>query len=286
MLDTRYLTLGLDALSRAEQRDYFADGHLGASVIAAYLLCRENDLDARTRSAIETRIDRDLLVDQWLFAPTPDQAPERSLEAELLDALSPGIDDLREVGHNVIFTVAALEAFRHEPGAVTASRVNGICRLIAAFSTTQNVTVGSEDGIPDLAGEQEMIDFMFREYLRAVDLYSGYGQGWAGHLMTFGQAVLALARLGHPALAARARGPFRMYVKTLRRGPKVGDRLIPDHPPSDLTPLDAAYWEKKRRVREGLGHAFKYAYSFYHLLPRLRDTALRQQCLAKAYQIL
>ncbi|MDH3380724.1 MAG: hypothetical protein OEQ39_27730, partial [Gammaproteobacteria bacterium] len=153
-------------------------------------------------------------------------------------------------------------------------------------ASTQNVTVGPEDGLPDLAVEQDMIEFMFREYLRAVDLFSGYGQGWAGHLMTFGQAVIELARLGHPQLAARARGAFLMYVKTLRRGPKAGDRRIPDHAPFDVTPLDAEYWERKQRIREGLGHAFKYAYSFYHLLPQLRDAALRQECLAKAYQIL
>ncbi len=68
-------------------------------------------------------------------------------------------------------------------------------------------------------------------------------------------------------------------------GPQRTDRAIPDHRPSSLTPLHREYWERRRSVRAGLGHAFKYAYSFYNLLGRLDDEDLGARCLAESYKI-
>ena len=38
MSDERLLLLGLNALARAHELDYFADGHRGAGMVAAHLL--------------------------------------------------------------------------------------------------------------------------------------------------------------------------------------------------------------------------------------------------------
>ena len=284
MLDNTYLILGLDGLSRAHGRSYFNDGHLGASVIAAYYLCHENGLEEPTQSVIKSRIDNELATDT-LFIPAPDESPDPALLEQLLTTLSAGIGDLREVGHNIIFGAAALKAFRDCPDAITPFRVEGICKLIDAFATTQSVSIEEDDGVPGIVDERALIEFIFNEYLHSVSLYAGYGQGWAGHLLTIGHAIIELSRLGYPDLAARAHNAYRMYIKTMRRGPKETDRHIPDHPASTLTPLDHDYWKQKNSVRSGLGHAFKYAYSFYNLFSKLRDPILRERCLAESHKI-
>jgi hypothetical protein len=284
MLDTRYLILGLDGLSRAWGQNYFHDGHLATSVIAACYLCYENNLDERTQDAMKSLIDRDLREDA-IFLPAPDEPANGALLKQLLDTLSRGIGDLREVGHNIIFGAAALKVFRHCPEAITPFRVNGICRLIDNFTTLQNVALDNDDGVPAIADESTLIEFIFSEFLRTLSLYAGYGQGWAGHLLTIGHAIIELSRLGYPDLAAPAHHAYRMYIKAMRRGPGETDRHIPDHTPSTLTPLDHDYWIKRKSIRPGLGHAFKYPYSFYYLLSRLDDPDLKKRCLAESHRI-
>lgn len=284
MLDISYLVLGLDGLCHAHGQDYFRDGHLAASVTAAYYLCHENGLGEHTQGLIKSRIDHELR-DDAIFLPAPDEPPDSALLEQLLCTLFTGIGDLREAGHNIIFGAAALKAFRDCPDAITPSRVEGICRLIGDFTTTQNVDLEDDDGVPGIADEGALIEFIFSEYLRSVSLYAGYGQGWAGHLLTIGHAVIELSRLGYPRLAAPAHDAYRMYIKTMRRGPKETDRQIPDHPPFSLTPLDHGYWAQSKPVRPGLGHAFKYAYSFYNLLPGLNDPDLKKCCLAESHKI-
>jgi hypothetical protein len=284
MLDDSYLMLGLDGLSRAHGPQYFRDGHLATSVIAACYLCHENALDDPTQDLIKSRIDQDLAKDA-IFLPAPHEPANSVLLEQLLETLSTGIGDLREVGHNIIFGAAALKVFRHHPETVTPFRVNGICRLIEDFATTQSVTLDDDDDVPGIADEGSLIRFIFREYLRSVALYTGYGQGWAGHLLTIGHAVIELHRLGYPELAAGAHHAYRMYIRTMRRGPKESAPPIPEHPSSSLTPLDRDYWEQRKSVRPGLGHAFKYAWSFFSLLSRLDDRYLKQRCLEAGYRI-
>jgi hypothetical protein len=285
MLDDTYLIMGLDGMSRAHEGNYFRDGHLGASVIAAYYLCHENNLDERTQNAIKSHIDRDLR-NEATFLPAPHESANPLLLDQLLNTLSDGIEDLREVGHNIIFGAAALKAFRECPEAITPFRVDGICRLIEDFDSTQNVNLGKDDDIPSIENESALIAFIFSEYLRSVSLYAGYGQGWAGHLLTIGHAVIELSRLGHPELALKAHKAYRMYIKTMRRGPKETDRLIPDHRPTELTPLDEKYWAQRKSVVSGIGHAFKYAYSFYNLLAGLNNQHLKKRCTEQSYLIL
>jgi len=284
MLDKSYLLMGLDGLSHAGGPQYFRDGHLATSVIAAWYLCHENALDEPTQGLIKSLIDRELGEDA-IFLPVPDEPADSTLLEQLLTTLSAGIGDLREVGHNIIFGAAALKVFRHHPETITPSRIDGICSLIDDFATMKNVAQEKEDGIPDIAYESALIRFIFSEYLRSLALYTGYGQGWAGHLLTVGHAVIELSRLGYPELAASAHKAYRMYITTMRRGPRETDRRIPEHPPSRLTPLDYNYWKQRKTVRSGLGHVFKYPWSFFSLLSRLDDLDLKQRCLETGYVI-
>jgi len=284
MLDPSYLVMGLDGLSHAHGKDYFRDGHLAASVIAAYYLCQENSLGEATQDLIKSRIDDELRNDA-IFRTAPHEPPDSALLEQLLDTLSTGIGDLREVGHNIIFGAAALKAFRDCPEEITPGRIQGICRLIDDFSKSQNVDLADDDGVPGIDDEGALIEFIFSEFLRSVSLYAGYGQGWAGHLLTIGHAVIELSRLGYPKLASQAHCAYRMYIKTMRRGPQETDSHIPDHPPSALTPLDHDYWVQRKSLRSGLGHAFKYAYSFYNLFAQLSDPVLRDRCQAESHKI-
>lgn len=284
MLDSSYLVIGLDGLGHAHGKEYFRDGHLAASIIAAYYLCHENNLHEATQDLIKSRIDEELRNDA-IFRPAPDEPADSSLLRQLLDTLTIGIGDLREVGHNIIFGAIALKAFRDCPKAITPSRIEGICRLIEGFTSTQNVELDDNDGIPGIADESALIRFIFEEYLRSVWLYAGYGQGRAGHLLTVGHAIIELRRLGHPELAAQAHAAYRMYISTIRRGPEATNQRIPEHPLSSMTPLDYRYWKQRKPVRPGLGHAFKYAYSFYNLLHSLDDPQLKKRCLAEGYRI-
>lgn len=283
-MDDRYLLSGLDAMARAPGRDYFRDGHLGASVIAAYYLCREQALDPDTQGAIRSRIDAELLPEP-IFSPAPEEPADEKLLTTIQDALADGADDLREAGHNVIFTAAASKAFARRPDAATPFRVEGIAALIRSFHVSEAPDPKPDDGIPTLDDEEAFVEFLFREFLRTAAAYSGRGHGWTGHLLTFGHALLELKALGLPSLADRARGAFRRYVARVRAGPLDGDRPMPDHPPSPHTPLGRAYWERRRSVRAGLGHAFKYAYSFYNLLGRLRDEELEARSVGESYKI-
>jgi hypothetical protein len=284
MLDTSYLILGLDGLSQAHGENYFRDGHLATSVIAAYYLCHENNLDENTQDLIKVRIDDELRNDA-IFRQVPDEPADAHLLEQLHDTLSTGISDLREAGHNIIFGAAALKAFRDCPKAITPSRITGICRLIDDFATTQNVELEDDDRVPGIADESALVEFIFSEFLRSVSLYAGYGQGWAGHLLTIGHAVIELSRLGYPELATPAHNAYRMYIETMRFGPGETDRHIADHLPSLLTPLDQGYWEQGKPVRPGLGHAFKYPYSFYNLLRKLGNPELESRCRAECYKI-
>jgi hypothetical protein len=104
-------------------------------------------------------------------------------------------------------------------------------------------------------------------------------------MLTFGQSLVELAAMGDVAWAESCREAFRKYVTVTRRGPTPDSKVIPDHPPSDLRPLDAAYWETRGDHDVDIGHVFKYPYSYYSLLRLANDSALRRVWEARADQL-
>ena len=120
---------GLNALARAHERDYFADGHRGAAMVAAHLFCKDNNLSAMVRTRIEELVDLN-----WsrtsLCAGFPDEEPRPERIHEIGLALIEGAETLREVGHNAIFAMLATKGFHLAPEAATPMRIEGVCRLI------------------------------------------------------------------------------------------------------------------------------------------------------------
>lgn len=75
MMGNDYLIMGIDGLSRAHEGNYFNDGHLAASVIAARYFCDDNSCGAEVQNSIRYRIEHDL-KDDVLLRPAPDEAAD------------------------------------------------------------------------------------------------------------------------------------------------------------------------------------------------------------------
>lgn len=284
MLEDIYLLRGLNALCRAHETDYFADGHRGAAIIAATFFCREVELERGAEDVIRAMID-----DRWahstLCAPFPDEPCQPKRISRIPERLERSMDGLRQAGHNVILPTMALRAFRQLPEAVTPARVDGICALIEAFTSVEALGLDENDDIPGLGAPSEAAEFILAEWVETIARFDGRGQGWSGHLLTYSRALLDLHRLGYSALARRGEHAFKIYVKRIRMGPLETDVPRPEHRPSELFPHHRAYWEERRTQSIGLGHVFKYPYGFYEWMRLARDPRLEQQCRRVAYHV-
>ena len=284
MSDKHVLLLGLNALARAHELDYFADGHRGAGMVAAHLLCVDNDLDDRARSRIAELIDLNW-ASTLLCAPFPDSEPEPSRVNEIGVALAEGGETLRQVGHNAIFAMLAIKAFRMSPREATPERIEGVCALIRSFTPWRDIEPDADVDPPPFADTQAISQFLLREAMGAIDRFVGFGQGVAGHLLTFGQSLVELAAMGDVEWAESCRTALRKYITICRRGPEPDSKPIPDHQPTDLRPVDGAYWERRADHAVDIGHAFKYPYSGYDLRRRTGDPALVQAWDEKTWQV-
>ena len=72
MIARTYLRLGLNALGRATDLDYFADGHRSGAIISGCCLCREEPVDEGVGDAIAQGIDS-LWVGTPLCADFPNE---------------------------------------------------------------------------------------------------------------------------------------------------------------------------------------------------------------------
>jgi hypothetical protein len=284
MSEKRLVLLGLNALARAHELDYFADGHRGAAMVAAHLLCVDNDLDERAMSRIVELVDLNW-ASSALCKPFPDAEPEPAGIDKIGVALAEGGEVLRQVGHNAIFAMLAIKAFRMLPSAATPQRIDGVCTLIRSFTPWRDVDPDPDVDSPPLADTAAASRFILREASAAIDRFVGFGQGFAGHMLTFGQALVELAAMGDVRWAESCRTAFRKYVTVTRRGPDSNSRRYPDHKPTDLPPTDSAYWAKRGDNAVDIGHVFKYPYSYYDLLRRAGDPELTRALDAKAYHL-
>jgi len=284
LADKRLLLLGLNALARAPERDYFADGHRGAAMVAAHFLCVDNHMTERARSRIVELFDRNW-ASSTLCQPFPNAPPQPARIREIGAALAAGGEVLRQVGHNAIFAMLAIKAFETLPSAATPQRIDGVCKLIRLFTPWHDIEPDADVNPPPFANAAASSEFVLREASTAIDRFVGYGQGFAGHMLTFGQALVELAAMGHGEWADSCRTAFRKYVTVTRRGPGSDSKHRPDHKPTRLRPIDAEYWEKRRDNSLGIGHVFKYPYSYYALLRNARDPKLKRALDAKAYHL-
>jgi len=284
MQNERLILLGLNALARAHEMDYFVDGHRGAGTVAAYLLCQNNNLDKRACSRIEEMVDINW-ASTPLCAPFPDTPSQPERISEIGDALVEGSEALRQVGHNAIFAMLAIKAFRMMPEAATPERIDGVCAMIRDFTPWRDIDPDPDVDPPPFEDTAAASEFVLRETSNAIDRFVGFGQGFAGHMLTFGQALVELAAMGDVSWAESCRCAFRKYVTVTRIGPEPDGKRFQDHAQSDLRPVDTAYWEERGDTAVGIGHAFKYAYSCYELLRYADNPDLAEAWDRKAYHV-
>lgn len=282
MTDNRHLLLGLNALSRAHTLEYFADGHRGGAIISGVYLSRAHGAEPGVADCIATIIDEQW-ADTALCAPFASEDPNPSLLTQLTTALGENLTGLREAGHNVILPTLALKALRELPDAITPSRIVGICQLIESFSA-KDIPLADDFALPDMQNKTRAAEFLLAEFIDCTERFTGRGQGWSGHLLTYSKAIFDLRELGYQELAIQAEEGFKLYIRRIRKGPQDTDKNYSEHEPIEHFPLQTAYWQQRGGDLH-LGHKLKYPYGFYGLMQLAQDTDLQRRCLDVAYRI-
>ena len=280
----RLIELGLNALARSHEMNYFADGHRGASMISAHLLCVDNNLDSETVRRINQLFDLNWAKSR-LCGSYPEGDPDPKAIEKVGLALADGSGVLRQVGHDAIFAMHAIKGFRLMPETATPERVAGVCNLIRSFKPWRDIEPDEDVQPPPFSDEVAASRFILQEANAAIDRFSGFGQGFAGHMLTFGQSLVELAAMGDVEWSESCRVAFRKYVTVTRKGPQDDARKISDHRPTRMRPSQTRYWQQRGDKTLGLGHVFKYPYGYYDLLRRANDDKLAAELDAKAYQI-
>jgi hypothetical protein len=284
LTEKRLVLLGINALARAPEMNYFADGHRGAALISAHLMCVDNEFDDAAANRIVELFDLNWAPSE-LCKPFPEGDPVKDATERVGKVLAEGGGVLRQVGHDAIFAMLAIKAFRMLPEAATPERVDGVCNLIRAFKPWRDVDPDDSIQPPLFSDEKAASRFILKEASDSIDRFKGFGQGFAGHMLTFGQSLVELAAMGDVEWAESCRTAFRKYVTVTRMGPQPGDRKIKDHKFSKLRPDDTEYWQKRGEKTLGIGHVFKYPYAYYDLLARAKDPELEKEFDAKAWQL-
>jgi hypothetical protein len=270
----REIVRGLDGMSRvAEKGGVFGLGHNAAAVISSAFFCREQELDADTQKQILAFLDARLLKNAIYEQPRPKEAADPKLVDGLLEDLDAGIGTLRGKGHNIIFAVASLKALRAVPEAATPDRIDGLRKMVRSFGKAGGGAAKDSDPLVGLEDEQKFIHFVFEEFLNAK------GNGFDGHVVTIGHALVELHRMGHKDLARKGVPAYWQWVRESRGG---GNTAEP--PPGAPTPLTREYWaaQMKRRVGEvASSHTVKYPYSFYALAKDVKDEKLKKRIMDK-----
>jgi hypothetical protein len=274
---------GLDGMSRvADQGKTFAGGHNAPAVISSAFFCREQKLDADTQREILAYLDARLLKNPIYAAARPKETADPRLVEGLLEDLDTGIATLRGKGHNIIFAVTCLKALRAVPDAATPERIDGLRKMVRSFGMTRGGAAKDSDSLVDLDDEQKFVHFIFEKFLRAK------GDGFDGHVVTIGHALVELNRMGHKELARKGVPAYWQWVREARGGDDERGGDVASTPPQAPSPLDREYWaaQAKHRIGEIVSsHTVKYPYCFYALAKDVKDEDLKKRILAKVYRL-
>ena len=273
----REIVKGLDGMSRvAEKGNVFGLGHNAAAVISSAFFCREQKLGADAQKEILAFLDARLLTSEIYKAARPKETADPKRIEGLLEDLDAGIAISLGKGHNIIFAVACLKALGEVPEAATPERIGGLRKMIQSFGKTTGAVPKDPAPLVNLDDERKFIHFVFEEFLRAK------GNGFDGHVLTIGHALVELYRMGHKDLARKGVPAFWQWVRLARA--KDGEKTATAAPSEELTPLTREYWaaQSKRRLGEIVSsHTVKYPYSFYALAKDVTDEDLKKRILAK-----
>ena len=284
LTEKRLVRLGINGLARAPEMNYFADGHRGAAMISAHMMCVNNKFDDAAAERIVELFNLNWATSK-LCKPFPEGDPVKDATERVGKTLAKGGGVLRQVGHDAIFAMHAIKAFQMLPETATPERVDGVCNLIEAFKPWRDVKPDKSIDPPKFNDEVAASRFILKEASNAIDRFVGFGQGFAGHMLTFGQSLVELAAMGDVEWAESCRTAFRKYVTVTRMGPQPDDRKIMDHKFSKLRPDDTEYWKKRGAKTIGIGHVFKYPFAYYDLIARAKDPELEKEFDTKAWQL-
>lgn len=278
------ILLGINALARSPEMNYFSDGHRGAAMISAHLMCENNHFEPAARQRI-----LDLFQLSWgsskLCQGYPEGDPVPDASDQVGKALAEGSGVLRQVGHDAIFAMHAIKAFHLMPETATAERVAGVCQLIKSFTPWRDVPPEESISPPPFTDQVAASRFILKEASEAIDRFIGFGQGFSGHMLTFGQSLVELAAMADEEWAESCRVAFCKYVTVTRMGPQPDDRKISEHGFSKLRPDEVEYWQKRGEKTLGIGHVFKYPYAYYDLLSRANSPEIQAEFESKAWRL-
>ncbi len=119
-------------------------------------------------------------------------------------------------GHNIIFAVICLKALRGAPEAATPERIDGLRKMVRSFGKTRGGAVQDSYLLVGLDDEQKFVHFIFEEFLRAK------GDGFDGHVVTIGHALVELSRIGRKDLARKGVPAYWQRVREACAGDDGG----------------------------------------------------------------
>lgn len=306
MVDFAYLQKGLWGLANAHRAGTMA-GHLGAAVLAGYFFGEDlGGGDPQVFRGVEGELDRVMqgeeaiwfnarkagVTPQELFTPVTPQNTEPVSIKPIAAALKRIAGSLRQSGHDIIFASIGLRALHDHPEYATAPIVEGVCKLIDAFSdqsqgrgyygqntgwlSGEQVKLEADTQFPDYKDLGEMVQVTIEQLIQTA---SKRKQGFGGlhHLVNHAAAVTEVDRFGYPEIARQALAAHHRHVRLWRSLPDVERELGPVTK-SDLDPRNPAYWNGMlNRNSALLTHRIKTLYGYHTIRRFIEDDARRKQ---------
>ena len=300
ILDDSYLVKGLTGMVRA---DGWFDAHWGASVIAGYYLCRENQLDEQTLTGIKRQLDAMIRLRAAQFAPLPQESADETLIEDVPKALRPAMrGGLRAHGHAVIFASLSTKALRDMPQMAQPALIQGLCGLSRQIAKL--VPQKPHGRAAAYADTQAMLDATFDSLTRFKGLLGrpSIRRPNFTHMMTHTEALMTLEMMGYPDLAKSGYASHRLHIGAPVPAINPTTNAVADHATLE-TLMSKSYWNDKENQdhwnrrwnstnnRNGdwiaSGHLFKVLYSFHRLIRRIEDREKVRLCsriLLERYQ--
>lgn len=223
------------------------------------------------------QVDLQMKRHRWIFSD-PRAGSDAPCDSEkLVELLRAQLGTVNAIGHDVIFTALALRVFEVMPEVCTNAVCDGLARVIQSCRDFPFTGVADVFDISVAETRWEDVDVSSTGAMARVAMetavgfehvYVGTHQGNIGHIINHAHALLTFERLGYDDIVDAGRNAFATHAAGLRSVWSATADLG-EAPPSD--PFDAdsvAYWERDLGWDDwASGHAFKYPYALFDLLP-------------------
>ncbi|MGZ4163051.1 MAG: hypothetical protein ACXVDB_02820, partial [Tumebacillaceae bacterium] len=216
MVPTKYLELGLIALGRGGQLNWF-NGHFGAALLAAYYMDRENELPAHVQEGLVRTCEHYIEMHPDWFAPFAEETADPALMEQVFGALRKNLQHLRSSGHGLALGVLGLKALLERPDMCLPSVVDGYVKTLdntyedggKRYYGIENYFEVTPEQVTDVPEYHTTLDMMQTAF-DALDVLVPsmkigekfyHFTGEPEHGVTHAQALVELERLGYEDLA-------------------------------------------------------------------------------------